>query len=239
MKSTTFSALFLLALAYSSSSLSVVQGGQTLSHMFASTQRRNNDLNDPNNHFPNDINRPSTVSHLEWNSQIGATPQQHNQQSRQGGERNEFEPYASFPFQDDPNLPPLGQVQPFPVAGTAGSSSTSGGPPCRSRDRVYLPDMQSFLIKAPLTYQEAVQACSACGSELVLVDGTNVDRFMEAFSSLGLYGDQRLWIKSWFGERISTEGEGICPAVLVNSMMGNRLEPVEADCQTRFFALCY
>ncbi|KAG0274941.1 hypothetical protein BGZ96_004010, partial [Linnemannia gamsii] len=69
------------------------------------------------------------------------------------------------------------------------------GPGCRTRDRVYLPDMQSFLIKTPLSYEEAVQACEACGSELVLIDGTNVDRFREAFSSLGLFTDQRFWIK--------------------------------------------
>ncbi|KAF9996285.1 hypothetical protein BGZ79_009984 [Entomortierella chlamydospora] len=206
---------------------------------FTRRYNNNNDPNDPNNHFPNDVNRPSSVSHLEWNSQIGSTPQQHNQESRQGGERHQFEPYASFPFRDDINSPSPGQVQFIPVVGMAGSSSSSnsGGPPCRSRDRVYLPDMQSFLIKTPLTYQEAVQACSACGSELVLVDGTNVDRFKESFSSLGLYGDQKLWIKSWFGERVN--GEGICPAVFVNAMMGNRLEPVEAESQNRFFALCY
>ncbi|GJJ75336.1 hypothetical protein EMPS_07694 [Entomortierella parvispora] len=111
------------------------------------------------------------------------------------------------------------------------------GPPCRSRDRVYLPDMQSFVIQTPLTYQEAAQACAACGSELVLIDGTLVDRFREAFSSLGLYGDQRLWIKSWYGEQVPTMGA--CPAVYVNTLMGNRLEPIQEDCQTRLFALCY
>ncbi|KAF9112893.1 hypothetical protein BGX27_002600, partial [Mortierella sp. AM989] len=179
--------------------------------MLASTQRHNNDPNDPNNDLSNDVNRPSTVSHLEWNSQIGS-----QQQSRQGGERNQFEPYARFSLQDEQNMPQFGQVEPSSAAGT------SGGPPCRSRDRVYLPDMQSFLIQTPLTYQEAVQACIACGSELVLVDGTNVDRFREAFSSLGMYGDQRFWIKSWFGEQITREGD--CSAALVNPMMGNRLE---------------
>ncbi|KAK5799364.1 hypothetical protein F5H01DRAFT_357280 [Linnemannia elongata] len=111
------------------------------------------------------------------------------------------------------------------------------GPGCRTRDRVYLPDMQSFLIKTPLTYEEAVQACEACGSELVLVDGTNVDRFREAFSSLGLFSDQRFWIKSWFGEQVQRQGD--CPATYINPFMGNRLEPVEDNCNARFFALCY
>ncbi|KAF8923465.1 hypothetical protein BGZ47_004743, partial [Haplosporangium gracile] len=93
---------------------------------------------------------------------------------------------------------------------------------CRTRDRVYLPDMQSFLIKTSLTYEEAVQACEACGSELVLVDGTNVDRLREAFSSLGLFSDQRFWIKSWFGEQVQRQGD--CPATYINPFMGNRLE---------------
>ncbi|KAF9919834.1 hypothetical protein FBU30_010473 [Linnemannia zychae] len=97
--------------------------------------------------------------------------------------------------------------------------------------------MQSFLIKAPLTYEEAVQACMACGSELVLIDGTNYDRFREAFSSLGLFGDQYFWIKSWFGEQV--QNQGACPATFINTLMGNRLEPVEKNCQTRLFALCY
>ncbi|KAF9958239.1 hypothetical protein BGZ70_009255 [Mortierella alpina] len=108
---------------------------------------------------------------------------------------------------------------------------------CPTRDRVYLPDMQSFLIKTPLTYQEAIQACIACGSELVLVDGTNIDRFREAFSSLGLYGDQTFWIKSWFGE--STRSANECPAAIINSLMGHRLEPIQANCAAQYFALCY
>ncbi|KAG0050317.1 hypothetical protein BGZ83_004898 [Gryganskiella cystojenkinii] len=86
------------------------------------------------------------------------------------------------------------------------------GLPCRTRDRVYLPDMQSFVIQSPMTYQEAQQACMACGSELVLIDGTLVDRFREAFSSLGF----------WYGEQVPNTG--VCPAVLVNTLMGNRLE---------------
>ncbi|KAG0280549.1 hypothetical protein BGZ95_009672 [Linnemannia exigua] len=115
--------------------------------------------------------------------------------------------------------------------------ASHNGPGCRTRDRVYLPDMQSFLIKTPLTYEEAIQACGACGSELVLIDGTNVDRFREAFSSLGLFADQRFWIKSWFNEQV--QRQGTCPATYVNSLMGNRLEPIEDDCQIRMFALCY
>ncbi|KAF9191565.1 hypothetical protein BGZ51_007128 [Haplosporangium sp. Z 767] len=97
--------------------------------------------------------------------------------------------------------------------------------------------MQSFLIAAPLTYLEALQACVACRSELVLVDGTNVDRFAEAFRSLGIYADQTLWIKSWYGQQVRSQGS--CPATYVNSLMGNRLQPVENDCDTRHYALCY
>ncbi|KAF8952565.1 hypothetical protein BGZ46_003438 [Entomortierella lignicola] len=225
MKSTAISTFcLLLVLAYSSTS--VVQGGQIFSHTHAPpNHRRNNDPNDFNNHLHNnDINRPNTASHLEWNSQIGASPSPPtgpaaHQQSRQGGERGQFQPYANFALQDDQNIPQFGQAQPSPAAGS-GSTGTVDTP-CRSRDRVYLPDMQSFLIQSALTYQEAVQACVACGSELVLIDGTNIDRFQEAFSSIGLYGDQRLWIKSWFGEYVAN---GACPATFINSAMGNRLD---------------
>ncbi|KAG0314188.1 hypothetical protein BGZ99_008303 [Dissophora globulifera] len=184
----------------------VVQGGNILSHtLFAPRNHPNNQLN--NHPHPNNdpLPPPSTVPHLEWNSELGHNPL--NQQSRQGGDRaQEFQPYANFAIQDQQ------------LFGT----TVGDEPGCRTRDRVYLPDMQSFLIKVPLTYLEAVQACRACRSELVLIDGTNVDHFREAFTSLGLYGDQRFWIKSWFGEQL--ERQGFCPAVTVNALMGNRLE---------------
>ncbi|KAG0343359.1 hypothetical protein BG004_005370 [Podila humilis] len=140
-------------------------------------------------------------------------------QGRQGA--TQFQPFQTFQQQ---------QQQQFGGGGGV-------GPGCRSRDRVYLPDMQSFLIQGSLTYPEAIQACQACGSELVLVDGTNIDRFREAFTSLGLYGDQKLWIKSWFGE--SVEVSSACPAVQIDPLMGNRLTPIEENCLSRLFALCY
>ncbi|CAO3566442.1 unnamed protein product [Mortierella alpina] len=160
------------------------------------------------------------------------------QQSRQGGDRaQQFEPYANFALQlqeqQQQQQQPSAQNMPMMAAANAPRAAVA----CPTRDRVYLPDMQSFLIKTPLTYSEAVQACIACGSELVLVDGTNIDRFQEAFSSLGLYGDQTFWIKSWFGE--STRSANECPAARINSLMGNRLEPIQANCAARYFALCY
>ncbi|KFH62868.1 hypothetical protein MVEG_11393 [Podila verticillata NRRL 6337] len=145
-------------------------------------------------------------------------------QNRQGAAPSQFQPYQNFQLEQ--------QQQQMGNNGAIG-----GGPGCSSRDRVYLPDMQSFLIQVPLTYPEAMQACQACGSELVLVDGTNIDRFAEAFTSLGLYGDQKLWIKSWFGEPVRTPGT--CPAVQIDPLMGNRLTPIEEDCQARLYALCY
>ncbi|KAI1298993.1 hypothetical protein EDD11_006574 [Mortierella claussenii] len=134
----------------------------------------------PRNIYDSQNNDPSHHLHQ------AAAASGSNPANPQGGQNQEFRPYAHFALQDTHAhgvQPVFGQVHDAPPS------------PCRSRDRVYLPDMQSFLIKTPLTYQEAIQACIACGSELVLVDGTNVDRFREAFSSLGLYGDQRFWIK--------------------------------------------
>ncbi|KAF8916169.1 hypothetical protein BGZ58_005331, partial [Dissophora ornata] len=213
---TALSALLALTLT----SVTPVQGGNTLSHVLIP---RNND---PNRHFQNThpngppMDPPPTVPHLEWNSQIG-----HNQQSRQGsggdGSSQQFQPYANFALQNDDTFQQQQQQQ-QQLRFASGTQSGGSGGGCRTRDRVYLPDMQSFLIQTPLTYAEAVQACVACGSELVLVDGTNVDRFREAFSSLGLYGDQQLWIKSWYGEQVHRQGS--CPGVYVNAMMGNRLE---------------
>ncbi|KAG0362645.1 hypothetical protein BG005_004762 [Podila minutissima] len=201
-----------------------VEGGQVFSHIFAPRRDHAQDLHNahPNLH-PNNAassSNPDPVPHLEWNSQIG----QH--QSRQGGGApSQFQPYHNFQLEQQQQH--MG----------SSSNGAGGGPGCRSRDRVYLPDMQSFLIQVPLTYPEAIQACQACGSELVLVDGTNIDRFAEAFTSLGLYGDKKLWIKSWFGEPVRTPGT--CPAVQIDPLMGNRLTPIEEDCQARFYALCY
>ncbi|KAF9438373.1 hypothetical protein BGZ76_008284 [Entomortierella beljakovae] len=204
----------------------VVQGGHTFSRIFPHHSSRNNNNNVPNTNLQNNSNHPSSTpaSHLEWNSQLGSL-----RQSQSDGEPGQVDAYANFAVQENQNSPQFGQVE----------SNTGDDVPCRTRDRVYLPDMQSYLISTHLTYQEAVQACIACGSELVLVDGTNIDRFREAFSSLGLYGDQRFWIKRqvWFGER--QNAQGTCPAVLVNSLMGNRLEPANENCNTRFYALCY
>ncbi|KAF9941112.1 hypothetical protein BGZ65_005005 [Modicella reniformis] len=119
-----------------------------------------------------------------------------NHQSRQGGERGQFQPHADFALQEDLLLGQQQQNQYQQVHFGTVAPSGNGGPPCRARARVYLPDMQSFLIQTPLNYQEAVQACVACGSELVSIDGTNLERFREAFSSLGLYGDQHFWVNS-------------------------------------------
>ncbi|KAK3821230.1 MAG: hypothetical protein J3Q66DRAFT_149150 [Benniella sp.] len=222
-----------LVLALACFTAQSAQGGNIISHILRPRNDPNNDL--PNTHPPN-MHPPTitTASRLEWNSQIGHRPS--FQQSRQGGDRGQFQPYANFALQEEHHAHQqvqFGTMPPGPAAAAGGN-----GPPCRSRNRVYLPDMQSFLIQTPLTYQEAVQACIACGSELVLIDGTNLERFREAFTSLGgLYGDQHFWIKSWFGEEV--DHQGACPAVLVNPLMGNRLEPVQDDCQTRFYALCY
>lgn len=222
------------------------QGGNIFSHIIPPRNDPNRDLHNadpPNMHPPT-----TTASRLEWNSQIGHHPP--HQQSRQGGDRGQFQPYANFALQEEHH--PHQQLQ-FGTMPPAPAAAEGNGPPCRTRNRVYLPDMQSFLINTPLTYQEAVQACIACGSELVLIDGTNLERFREAFSSLGLYGDQHFWIKrqvylipkrdeervvatechysysnsrmninSWFGEQV--DQQGACPAVLVNQLMGNRLE---------------
>ncbi|KAG0207396.1 hypothetical protein BGX31_002565, partial [Mortierella sp. GBA43] len=192
---------------------SVVQGG----NMF-SLHRHHGPRNDPNR----DLHSEPVVSHLEWNSQIGYGQ---GHQSRQGGERGQFQPYADFALQEE--LQRQQQHQQFGAMSTNDNhegSSSQQQLPCRDRDRVYLPDMQSFLIKAPMTYQEAVQACLACRSELVLIDVTNLDRFPESFRSLGYYADQHYWIKSWFGRDDTTNQQGTCPAAYVNSMMGCRLE---------------
>lgn len=176
-----FTSLAFLAMTMLASQ--VVEGGQAFSHIFAPRRDHAQDLHHPNLHPNNAASSSSSssapVPHLEWNSQIG----QH--QSRQGAALSQFQPYQNFQLEQ--------QHQQQQQMGNNGANE--GGPGCRSRDRVYLPDMQSFLIQVPLTYPEAMQACQACGSELVLVDGTNIDRFAEAFTSLGLYGDQKLWIK--------------------------------------------
>ncbi|CAO3566443.1 unnamed protein product [Mortierella alpina] len=214
----TLSVFLLLAMPIS------IQGGQLFSHHAPRGNDPAHHLH-PQNQAPppsQSNNQPPAhghappVPHLEWNSQIG-------QQSRQGGDRaQQFEPYANFALQlqeqQQQQQQPSAQNMPMMAAANAPRAAVA----CPTRDRVYLPDMQSFLIKTPLTYSEAVQACIACGSELVLVDGTNIDRFQEAFSSLGLYGDQTFWIKSWFGE--STRSANECPAARINSLMGNRLE---------------
>ncbi|KAG0036502.1 hypothetical protein BGZ82_004129 [Podila clonocystis] len=177
-----FTSLALLAMTLSSH---VVEGGQVFSHIFAPRRDHAQDLHAHPNLHPNNAasssssssSNPGPIPHLEWNSQIG------QQQSRQGAAPSQFQPYHNFQLEQ--------QQQQMGNNGINGGS----GPECRSRDRVYLPDMQSFLIQVPLSYQEAMQACQACGSELVLIDGTNIDRFAEAFSSLGWYGDKKLWIK--------------------------------------------
>ncbi|KAG0334547.1 hypothetical protein BG000_008231 [Podila horticola] len=203
----------LALLAMSMLTSHVVEGGQVFSHIFAPRRDHAQDLHHPNLQ-PNNAassSNPGPVPHLEWNSQIGQQP---NHQSRQGAALSQFQPYNNFQLEQQ-------QQQHM------GSNIGGSGPGCRSRDRVYLPDMQSFLIQTPLTYQEAMQACQACGSELVLVDGTNIDRFAEAFTSLGF----------WFGEPVRTPGT--CPAVQIDPLMGNRLTPIEEDCQARYYALCY
>ncbi|KAF9406357.1 hypothetical protein BGZ94_003145 [Podila epigama] len=201
----------------------LVQGGQIFSQLLP-RRDHNQDLHHPH---PSSLSYSSSssnpVPHLDWNSQTG----QQLGSSRQGQPPSQFQPYDTFQLEQQQ------QQQQQQLQQQIGSS----GPPCRSRDRVYLPDMQSFLIQSPLTYAEAVQACQACRSELVLVDGTNIDRFAEAFSSLGLYGDKKFWIKSWFGEAISTPN--VCPAVQVDPLMGNRLTPIQENCNSRFYALCY
>ncbi|KAG0260446.1 hypothetical protein BG011_001882 [Mortierella polycephala] len=212
-----------------------VQGGHFFSHLFSprgndpnhqlhhhNQQQQQQQYHHPNN--PVGGQNPASIPHLEWNSQIG-----HQQQSRQGGERNQFEFNANLGLQDNTPGQQLGLDHT--------STPEVMAAPCRRENLVYLPDMQSFLIAAPLTHPEALQACIDCRSELVLVDGTNVDRFAEAFRSLGIYADQTLWIKSWFGQQV--RGQGSCPAAYVNSLMGSRLEPVEDGCDTRHLALCY
>ncbi|KAF9978024.1 hypothetical protein BGZ73_003951, partial [Actinomortierella ambigua] len=151
----------------------------------------------------NEERAPAPVSHLEWNSQVATGFDQRPMQPVQEG-------------QAQPSPLDIQQQQQQP----SGSNQRLAEVDCPTNDRVYLPDMQSFLIRIQMPHAEATAVCRACGSELLLVDGSNVDRLRESFQSLGgLYSGRQFWIKSWFGQRVAG---AMCPAVEIDPLMDSR-----------------
>ncbi|KAG0235567.1 hypothetical protein BGW42_005006 [Actinomortierella wolfii] len=193
------SASFIIAvLATSLLQLHATHAGQIMSHLI------------PHRHATPGGQQPR-VSGLEWNSQVAT-----------GFEQRPLSPPV-HPL-DGPSMTP-GQQQQHDGQPSLDQQTRPGATAvgCPTNDRVYLPDMQSFLIRIRMPYQQAMEVCRACGSELLLVDGSNVDRLRESFQSLGgLYGGQRFWIRSWFGQPVRG-GAGMCPAVEIDPLMDSRL----------------
>ncbi|KAF9154246.1 hypothetical protein DFQ26_000295, partial [Actinomortierella ambigua] len=179
MRSSFFTSVLVMVavLHQHATSVAMVDAGQVMSHLIPGRQA-------------SEGRHPPPVSHLDWNSQVATGFSQrplHNHPAPPPPPSGQ----AAHPS------PPVVDLQQQQQPSSSSSSSNRGEVDCPTNDRVYLPDMQSFLIRTRMSYADAMAVCRACGSELVLVDGSNVDRLRESFQSLGgLYAGQRFWIKS-------------------------------------------